>query len=931
MGKLSKTLKSIVCSTSVGPNEEKFLSTFRDLHPERADSVANWNTEEVQVDEADFKKMNVKMTEEELSEILAKCDKNSSPGYDGTSFYTLRAVLTASNPILSLLFREKINRMMLLSSNDELHPDERILWSTTTCTMLPKGQGKFRPIGITSSFARILQRLTKRRIEAKVARYLTPHQYAIGTKDGMSIVAGLAQQGFNNGTVSTFDARNAFNMIKRESVFEGLKKYAPECIGVFKLFYGNPNMVYTGRGYFVGEISTGVIQGDALAMLYYCVAIAPMLTEIQSYLEQEVDSKSEPLDSPDAINSFVYAYADDLHINTREREGLDSAERDSIYEIAERHGFYMNREKETTIRDSKSIDRDQRETNGSIIVGIPVGTPEYIARMCVEKATTSSAIMREPEAGSKNYLSMSNLLTKQQQFAIVKSCLSTRLNHLYRVLDPTLTEEASHLFDRHMLDFIRKQANLDIDDQTLKSILGFIGLRCFSADDGLYREWQYNKAYLSHTALLDQLSKAFPKLEKMTIQFTQSKFPKIVRSGDTFLEKYPQYEKVLYPRDNRDQRAAEEEKREEESHIEEHEQSIVSAEEPKLRAFHRQRMHDIAKQIDRPTDPYYEFEALPAIALLHRARVAANLVSMINGNTAIWRHSGVPGSCLTLRDDRWVTWMRQLCLQIPIDSTPRRVRVDIINCQCGELISLNPYHAYVCPKTKGLRQKVHDKIRNRFHKLFSQLDGVFRIEAETKVQEINDIASEYDRGLLPSENAGEKKLDLFLQGRDGIFIGIDFAITSPQTKHVQDGKHYLIPGEATLQERQKKIAKYQNTIRRNVKFMPIVMEPSGLMEKQAWRWIKEATHSWDETNGTRLLRQCMDDVAGILADEFSYYILEMKKRAAEICREDRQGRAMEEVYSDEEMEEMDRRMEQIVNDVLEESVQPEAYGPLGRD
>ena len=33
----------------------------------------------------------------------------------------------------------------------------------------------------------------------------------------------------------------------------------------------------------------------------------------------------------------------------------------------------------------------------------------------------------------------------------------------------------------------------------------------------------------------------------------------------------------------------------------------------------------------------------------------------------------------------------------------------------------------------------------------------------------------------------------------------------------------------------------------------------------------------------------------------------------------------------EEMEEMDRRMEQIVNDVLEESVQPEAYGPLGRD
>ena len=141
----------------------------------------------------------------------------------------------------------------------------------------------------------------------------------------------------------------------------------------------------------------------------------------------------------------------------------------------------------------------------------------------------------------------------------------------------------------------------------------------------------------------------------------------------------------------------------------------------------------------------------------------------------------------------------------------------------------------------------------------------------------------------------------------------------------------MLKGEATTQERKRKIAKYQDTIRRNVKFMPIVMEPSGLMEKHAWRWIKEATHSWDEKNGTRLLRQCMDDVAGILADEFSYYILEMRRRAAEICKKHRHEREMEEVYSDEEIEVMDRRMEQIVYNVLEENVQIEEHVPLGRD
>ena len=40
---------------------------------------------------------------------------------------------------------------------------------------------------------------------------------------------------------------------------------------------------------------------------------------------------------------------------------------------------------------------------------------------------------------------------------------------------------------------------------------------------------------------------------------------------------------------------------------------------------------------------------------------------------------------------------------------------------------------------------------------------------------------------------------------------------------------------------------------------------------------------------------------------------------------------MEEVYSDEEIEERNRQMEQIVYNVLEENVQIEEHVPLGRD
>ena len=47
IGKLSKTLKCVEFEKNGGPDEEQFLSTFRDLHPERADSVGNWSPDDV--------------------------------------------------------------------------------------------------------------------------------------------------------------------------------------------------------------------------------------------------------------------------------------------------------------------------------------------------------------------------------------------------------------------------------------------------------------------------------------------------------------------------------------------------------------------------------------------------------------------------------------------------------------------------------------------------------------------------------------------------------------------------------------------------------------------------------------------------------------------------------------------------------------------
>ena len=112
---------------------------------------------------------------------------------------------------------------------------------------------------------------------------LRPLQLGVGVKGGGEIAGRLPQVILNANhdyVVIKTDQRNAFNLLPRRSILEGLLDLCPELAKFFVLTHGSgSDLVF--RGDVVGSNSKGTGQGNNGSSLYYCVGINNMLIEIR--------------------------------------------------------------------------------------------------------------------------------------------------------------------------------------------------------------------------------------------------------------------------------------------------------------------------------------------------------------------------------------------------------------------------------------------------------------------------------------------------------------------------------------------------------------------------------------------------------------------------------------------------------------------------
>jgi hypothetical protein len=184
-------------------NEVETRALFVSLFPHREEpayTVAQANHDRDRaLDDNTFNGMpdvGMEVKEEELEDILPRLDNSSSSGPCGMTNCLLKSLAHVQDTggYSSAWFRRALCFQLtrIVQCTNICESERRILAMSKVC-FIPKGeQGKFRPLGITATIARLASKILLKRSAAYVATIL-PHQLAIGIPDGATLGAELMQ------------------------------------------------------------------------------------------------------------------------------------------------------------------------------------------------------------------------------------------------------------------------------------------------------------------------------------------------------------------------------------------------------------------------------------------------------------------------------------------------------------------------------------------------------------------------------------------------------------------------------------------------------------------------------------------------------------------------------------------------------------------
>jgi hypothetical protein len=231
------------------------------------------------------------------------------------------------------------------------------------------------------------------------------------------------------------DIENAFNSIPRSLVLKGLKKFCPEIIPFFTALHRTRSTLCLSTGETVGYSSTGVRQGDPMAMIYVAVGILDILVEIQGEFEDEAVKRGRP---PSELGGIV-AYADDINLSAPDwllprmfnTLMVKLGQASMNVQLSKCKVLCPTGDKPLLLPDlTLAVPAQLREDmppeitivmDGIIVLGAPVGTPEYIQ-------TTTIKIIKAYLEDIEGI----NHLHKSSAYALLKMCINQRPNFLRR-------------------------------------------------------------------------------------------------------------------------------------------------------------------------------------------------------------------------------------------------------------------------------------------------------------------------------------------------------------------------------------------------------------------------------------------------------------------------------------------------------------------
>ena len=244
----------------------------------------------------------------------------------------------------------------------------------------------------------------------------------------------------------SIDIKNAFNSISRTAILSGIREFCPSLERFFLWQHDpeSPTILMDSSGKFITKCTTGVIQGNPLSGLYFCLGLHRALLNTQQAHK----------------NVSISAYYDDIIITGGENDVLLCFQ--SLTHELNAINLDINNDKCKWTR---------KNDEGFIFGGTPIGTAEY-------RKTTVENLFRDFTA----ILPMLSMMSPKNNLKLLTYCVNTRPIYFIRNTPPSINLTACKTFDDEIsenLTCLLKKPDLDQIQKQLRHLpvrLGGLGL-----------------------------------------------------------------------------------------------------------------------------------------------------------------------------------------------------------------------------------------------------------------------------------------------------------------------------------------------------------------------------------------------------------------------------------------------------------------------
>ena len=396
----------------------------------------------------------VQLRLDSLKGVLAGLSKQKAAGVDTITNVFLRRVFKDGNAPMVEAVLLPFASMCLAGT---VHPDAMAILLAGRLALIPKVDDSqpvptgvaaqpldFRPLGIGGAIMRLISTAMCSQEGSEVGKLMSPLQLAVRISDGTCTIAATAQATFTHGRtragccdILKTDIKNAYGTVLRTAILRGLRKYAPGLIRWFIISYGGPTRLFHSTHGFVGWVREGVKQGDPMATILFSVALQESIIQINEHVRDM--HGGEP-------TARAWAFADDIDLHGDGLRLLDSVEHYKSI-IRDLTGMELCLPKCTLLVSSGNATAAVRTkagelgitvvTEGTVVMGVPVGTDEYIA-----DALTAHV------GGLLLDIAALDYFTLHGQWTLLRMCVNQRPVYLQRLLQLRHGEAAFSRFDR---------------------------------------------------------------------------------------------------------------------------------------------------------------------------------------------------------------------------------------------------------------------------------------------------------------------------------------------------------------------------------------------------------------------------------------------------------------------------------------------------